>query len=266
MIEIPRRIARRVGWVLALVGLIAALFIAGAFVASHTEHVVSQEVKTNSRLPTSPDVYAGGMPYSAAVLTGDIPLLEVSSLDVEVPEFGLINASTTLRDISVRPGQVFSGDLDGAFVSTFSRSIQLDGVALGRLLGLDDLSLSNPEDISPGGGVSAEAEMTATLDGYSDPATVHATLRLVKDEFYLTPTEVVDKPEGASDEEVKKAFSYQLNTGRLPLPAPATVVRLQGGALTFETQRRNITLNTAQLSPIEIAGRYDDRGNENPGN
>ena len=88
----------------------------------------------------------------------------------------------------------------------------------------------------------------------------------MKDEFYLTPTEVVDKPEGASDEEVKKAFSYQLNTGRLPLPAPATVVRLQGGALTFETQRRNITLNTAQLSPIEIAGRYDDRGNENPGN
>ena len=43
-------------------------------------------------------------------------------------------------------------------------------------------------------------------------------------------------------------------------------MRLQGGALTFETQRRNITLNTAQLSPIEIAGRYDDRGNENPGN
>lgn len=262
VLEIPRRQARRFAWLGALLAAAAVFFLADAAAASHTEHVVSREVKDNSRLPTSPSVYVGGMPYTAAALTGNIPLLEVHALDIEVPDLGLINASTTLRDITVKPSQIFSGDLQGSFVSTFSRSIQLDGVALGRLMGFDDLSLSNPEDISPGGGVSAEAELSGTPPGQEEPATARATLRLVKDEFYLTPVEVKDKPAGLSDEEVKDAFSYHLNTARLPLPAAATVVRLQGGALTFETQRRNITLDTAQLSPLEIDGHFDNRGNQ----
>ena len=68
---------------------------------------------------------------------------------MEVPKLGMVNASTVLRDITVTPEQVMNGDIEGAPVSTYSRGISLDGVALGRLLGITDLSIANPDDISP---------------------------------------------------------------------------------------------------------------------
>ena len=158
-----------------------------------------------------------------------------------------VNASTVLRDITVTPEQVVNGDIEGAPVSTYSRGISLDGVALGRLLGITDLSIANPDDISPSGGTSAEAELTGTLPGDAHKSTAKVTLRLVGPEFRM---QVYD----TDDERLQKAFSLNFDTRQLPLPAQATAVKMQGGTISFEVQRRNIKVQLAQLSPLEIEG------------
>ena len=231
----------------AVAGVLLTAWLADSAVAMHTEHSVAQEAKESSRLETTPNVYVGGVPFTAAALRKEIPYLEVNSSDVEVPRLGMVNASTTLRDITIQPEQLFSGDLEGAPVSTYTRSISLDGVALGRLLGITDLSIANPDDMSPAGGPSAEAELTGTLPGDTHKSTATVTLRLVGPEFRMSVY-------GTDDERLKKAFGLVLDTRSLPLPSQATSVKLLGGSISFEVQRRNITLKTTQLSPLEIDG------------
>ncbi|WP_284785595.1 LmeA family phospholipid-binding protein [Corynebacterium rhinophilum] len=241
------KVDRRIVHVLILVGVVFAGWVADACVAMHSEHKIAQEVKENSRLENSPQVYIGGTPYLLAAGSKEIPYLQVKALDVEVPKLGMVNASTVLRDITVTPEQVVNGDIEGAPVSTYSRGISLDGVALGRLLGITDLSIANPDDISPSGGVSAEAKLTGTLPGDKEKSTAMVTLRLVGPEFRM---EVY----GTDDPRLKEAFSLNFDTRELPLPAQATMVRLQGGTIYFEVQRRNIKVQMAQLSPLEIEG------------
>lgn len=243
VIEIDRRIVP----LLAAVAAVVAAWAIDSGLAMHTEHKLAQEVKADSRLENSPNVFVGGVPFSAAFFTGEVPFIEVQSLDVEVPKLGMVNAATTLRDISLTPTQLLHGDFQGAPVSTYSRSISLDGVALGRLLGITDLSIANPDNISPTGGTSAEAELTGTLPGDSSKSTVKVTLRLVGPEFQMR---VYDE----DDERLNKAFSLEFDTRQLPLPAQATSVKLHGGSISFEVQKRDITLSTAQLSPLEIEG------------
>lgn len=57
-----------------------------------------------------------------------------------------------------------------------------------------------------------------------------------------------------NDERLQKAFSLNFDTRQLPLPAQATAVKMQGGTISFEVQRRNIKVQLAQLSPLEIEG------------
>ncbi|MEX3517564.1 DUF2993 domain-containing protein [Corynebacterium camporealensis] len=227
--------------------VVAGLWVADSNLAMHAEHNVAQTAKHHSQLENTPDVYVGGLPVSAAMFTKEVPFLEVKSQDIEVPELGVVNAATTLRDITVTPNQVISGDFAGAPVSTYTRGINIDSIVLGRLLGISDLSISNPDDISPAGGPSAEAELTGTLPGDADESTVKVTLRLDGHMFHM-------KPFDTDDERLIEAFSFSFDTRKLPLPAQATYVRLQGGTIAFETQQRNIRLENAQLSPLEIQG------------
>ncbi|ACP33749.1 LmeA family phospholipid-binding protein [Corynebacterium aurimucosum] len=231
----------------AVAGVVLTAWLADSAVAMHAEHTVAQQAKTSSQLENTPNVYIGGVPFTLGAFTKEIPYLEVKSSDVEVPKLGMVNASTTLRDITIRPEQLFSGELEGSPVSTYTRSISLDGVALGRMLGITDLSIANPDDMSPTGGTSAEAELTGTLPGDNTKSTATVTLRLVGPEFRMSVY-------GTDDERLKKAFGLVLDTRQLPLPSQATSVKLHGGSITFEVQRRNITLKTAQLSPLEIDG------------
>lgn len=243
VVEVDRRIVRLLAAVLAVV----TVWAIDSGLAMHTEHNLAQEVKRDARLENTPDVFVGGIPFSAAFFTGKVPFLEVQSLDVEVPKLGMVNAATTLRDISLTPKQLLRGDFQGAPVSTYSRSISLDGVALGRLLGITDLSIANPDNISPTGGTSAEAELTGTLPGDTRKSTVKVTLRLIGPQFQMR---VYDE----DDERLIEAFTLELDTRQLPLPAQATSVKLHGGSIYFEVQKRDITLSTAQLSPLEIEG------------
>ena len=240
-------LSRTVVRLAAVTGVVLAMWLADSAVAMHAEHTVAQKAKASSQLDNTPDVFIGGVPFTAAALTKEIPYIEVNSSDVEVPKLGMVNASTTLRDITIRPEQLFNGDLEGSPVSTYTRSISLDGVALGRLLGITDLSIANPDDMSPAGGSSAEAELTGTLPGDTTKSTATVTLRLVGPEFRMSVY-------GTDDERLQKAFSLVLDTRELPLPSQATSVKLHGGSISFEVQRRNITLKTTQLSPLEIDG------------
>lgn len=245
-------IARKVVAALAgAVSVLGAAWLTDSVAAMHAENAMAHEVQDTAQLQSLPSVYLGGIPYLGALFTHTIPLIEVNEQDVEVPVLGMVNAATVLRNTTVSNKQVLSGDLEGATVSTLSRSISLDGVALGRLLGMNDLSIANPTDISPSGETSAEAELTGTIPGENKKTTVEVDLRLVGPMFHMTPQDSDDLSDRA-----RTAFSLQLDTRQLPLPAQATKVSLRGGQITFEMQRRNVTLTNGQLSPFEIAGEF----------
>ena len=257
-VTIPARAVRPLKIIGGIAVVVGVLGVVDTGFAMHAEHTLAQQVKAEAQLENTPQVYVGGMPYlGAAVMPShEIPLMEVNALDIEVPRLGLVNASTTLRDVQVTPDQLFSGNFTGASVSTWSRAISVDAVSLGRLMGINDLQIANPKNISPTSGTSAEADLVGTLPGDEKATTVEVTLRLIDEKFIMTPV-------NAENDSVAEAFSYSLDTRQLPLSAQATAVRLQGGSITFETQHRNTTLDVSQLSPVEIDGRYDSEGREN---
>lgn len=257
-VTIPARAVRPLKIIGGIAVVVGVLGVVGTGFAMHAEHTLAQQVKAEAQLENTPQVYVGGMPYLGAAIMPDheIPLMEVNALDIEVPRLGLVNASTTLRDVQATPNQLFSGNFTGASVSTWSRAISVDAVSLGRLMGINDLQIANPKNISPTSGTSAEADLVGTLPGDDESTTVEVTLRLIDEKFIMTPV-------NAENDRVAEAFSYSLDTRHLPLSAQATAVRLQGGSITFETQHRNTTLDVSQLSPVEIDGRYDSEGREN---
>lgn len=257
-VTIPARFVRPLKVGAGIAVTVAALAVVDTGFAMHAEHTLAQQVKAEAHLENTPQVYIGGMPYLGAAVLPDheIPLMEVKALDIEVPRLGLVNASTTLRDVQVTADQLVSGNFTGATVSTWSRAISVDAVSLGRLMGINDLQIANPKNISPTSGTSAEAILEGTLPGDTESTSVEVKLRLVDERFIMTPV-------NADNDRVAEAFSYSLDTRQLPLSAQATAVRLQGGSITFETQHRNTSLEVSQLSPVEIDGRYDSEGRVN---
>lgn len=246
---------------LIIVTVLAVLFGAGWLVDSiaalRVERTISREVEDAARLDVSPRVSVDGAPYLAALVTGEIPAVGVHALDVDVEGLGMVNAQTRLSEVQVTRDQVLSGDLSGTTARSFTRTIRLDGVALGRLLGMTDLDISNPYDISPAGGVSAEAQLTGTPDNQRGPSTVIVDLRLVGNEFRMTPRELVDTPADQSAgeaEAVRDAFTLTLDTRTLPLAGRASSVIMSGGSIYFEAQRFNVTVQMSALSPVEASG------------
>lgn len=233
----------------AIAAIALVVWIVDSLVATRVEARLSSSVERSADLDVSPDVFVGGYPYTTALLTGEIPRMTVDSLDINVDGLGIVNASTQLNGIEVTRDQVLSGDVSGAPVELYTRTISLDGVAFGQLLGITDLDIANPSDISPGGGVSSEAQLTGTPDGFDDPITVLVALRLDGPDFHMTVRELSDVPAGREDD-ATDAFTYSMDTRELPLSQQATLVQMSGGSIMFETQRQNITLRPADLAPL----------------
>lgn len=251
----------------ALSAVAALAWAADSAVAIRAERAISTAVAENSNLEVHPRVYLGGVPYTQALLTGEIPRLSVEALDVDTPGLGLVNARTELTVIEASPHRVLEGDLTGATAEVFSRQLGLDGVAVGEQLGMTDLDIANPYDISPGGGPAVEVQLTGTPSGFDRPVTVIASLRLDGPTFRMTPIELRDVPP-ARAEEVTHAFSWELDTRSLPLAGQAEGVHVSGGSIYFTAQRRNITVKFSDLSPLEAAEHSDyddtDYGRANP--
>ncbi|KQB83961.1 LmeA family phospholipid-binding protein [Corynebacterium lowii] len=254
---------------LACLGAVGGLaWVADSAVAIRAERAISTAVADNSNLEVQPHVYLGGVPYTQALLSGEIPRLSVEALDVDTPGLGLVNARTEITAIEASGHQVFSGDLTGATAEVFSRQLGLDGVAVGEQLGMTDLDISNPYDISPGGGPAVEVQLTGTPHGFTEPVTVIAALRLEGPSFRMTPFEFPEVPADRI-EEARRAFSWELDTRSLPLAGQAEAVHVSGGSIYFTAQRRNITVEFSDLSPLETSNPSDyddtDYGRHNAG-
>ncbi len=243
---------------LALIAVLATLFglgwLADSVAAVRVERAISTGVEDRTNLDVSPAVAVGGVPYLQALISGEVPVITVNALDVDVRDLGMVNARTALSQVSLEPDQVLDGDIDGAAAALLTRTIGLDGVAFGRLLDMTDLDIANPYDISPGGGVTSEAQLTGTPPGFDAPVTVVVDLRLVGPDFHMTPRELHDAPADRTAE-VREAFTLTLDTRDLPLAGRATSVHLGGGSIYFEAQRHNVTVRLADLSPVDTSGR-----------
>ncbi|MGD7001375.1 DUF2993 domain-containing protein [Corynebacterium halotolerans] len=236
----------------AVLSIGAVLWLVDSVVATRVEHRISQTVAEHSRLETNPGIYVAGFPYLQALLTNELPMVSADALDVDVPGIGTVNARSEITELVVEPNQVLSGDIIGAPAELITRTISLDGVALGNLLGMTDLDIANPYDMSPSGGGVTEAQFTGTPEAFDEPVTVVVTLRLDGPIFRMTPRELVDVPDGR-EQEVAAAFTWELDTRQLPLAGQAQAVYAQGGSIYFRAQKRNVPLKMEDLSPIEAS-------------
>ena len=139
------------------------------------------------------------------------------------------------------------------------RRIRLDGVGFGQLLGITDLDMANPYDISPAGGVASEARLTGTVPGAQHPATAIVTLRLTDGVFHMRPSQLVEVPDGA-EQQVLDGFTFDLDTRDLPLGGPADLVQLTGGSLEFSRDRVNTVVEPADLEPLAEASTLGTHG------
>ena len=240
------------------VSLVAALaagaVTADTVAASRAEARLSRGAEEFDRLASAPDAYIGGFPFSAAVLTRKVPRVTLTTLDAPVEGLGVVNATAEAFDIDLAgsgaPERVYNADFVGSEARLVRRRIRLDGVAFGQLLGMTDLDISNPYDISPLGGVASEAQLTGTPPGMGEPATVVVTLRLSDGVFSMRPSSLIDVPAGASPDDVLAAFTLDRNTRDLPLGGPADLVQVSGGSVEFSRDRINVVLAPDDLTPL----------------
>ncbi|WP_249399739.1 LmeA family phospholipid-binding protein [Corynebacterium qintianiae] len=233
---------------------VAAALIGGAVLvdtaaASRAESALSERTEADTRLSTAPDVYIAGFPFSQVAVTKEVPRVSVSTLDVDVAGLGVVNTGAEAFDIEVPVERAAEGDFVGSPAAMVRRKVRLDGVAFGELLGMTDLDIANPYDISPGGGVASEAQLTGTVPGTEKPSTVIVTLRLDGGTFRMRPSLLVDIPSGAEDE-VLAAYTLDRDTRDLPLGGPADIVQLSGGSIEFIRQRYNVVLDESDLAPL----------------
>lgn len=249
----------------AVAGFLVAAGLADTVVATRAEHNLSRTVAEFGNLEVDPAVYMGGTPYIQALFTGEVPMVSVDSRDVDLPEFGLVNARTEAVEVELSPRQVMEGTIVDAPVTLITRRVSFDGVALGAQLGMTDLDIAHPKNISPSGGTASEALLTGTPEGFAEPVSALVTLRLSGSVFRMQPVELFDVPPGL-EQAAREAFSWEIDTLKLPLGGRALRVSLQGGSIYFEAQARNVTISTHNLTPVETqrASDYDssDYGEE----
>lgn len=199
--------------------------------------------------------YIGGFPHALSKVTGKVPRTTVEQLDVEITGFGAgaegppgtIGASSTIGTVGV---DVIDHVQSTQRARLVRRRIRLDGVGFGELLGVSDLEMANPYDISPAGGAASEARLTGTLPGMEEPASAVVTLRLRDGIFQMRPSEILTVPEGKAPEDVVKGFTLEFDTRSLPLAGAADRVQIVGGSIEFARERRNTTVTPEDFHPL----------------
>lgn len=257
MKKLHRRKSVIITVVAALLGLLMVAWVVDTAIAARSEKLLSQRVEEHSRLGFAPEAYFGGMPFAANFVTGVVPSMYVSITDVNVKPFGLLRTQTTITDVELTSDRLLAGDVAGAKAALISRGVSFDAVSLGRPLGINDLDISNPYDISPAGSTAAEVQLTGTPPGFTGPVTVLAELRLKGKMFLLAPFKVIDRSrltevQGAdlTEEDIFRAFRWELDTTTLPLSKQASYVVADGGTVYFESQQRNVVVTMDDLAPV----------------
>ena len=233
------------------VALVAALGLADTALASHVEHGLARE---------GGEVEVSAVPFVWAGISGRVPRVTAKRTDADIPGPGVGTMSVEMFNLKLdTPADALRGEVVGADARLVRRRIRLDGVGFGELLGITDLDMANPYDISPTGGVASEARLTGTVPGAREPATVLVTLRLANGTFRMHPSQVIDAAAG-EEQTVLDGFTFDLDTRELPLGGPADLVQLRGGSLELSRDRVNTVVEAADLEPLAGAstlGKHD---------
>lgn len=238
---------------------ITALATAGvvdSLAASSVERELAKqasEINEFAAIAATPEAYVAGFPFLLATLTGTIPRVSVSVVDVPITEVGVGNAGVEIFNLKLPkpyPERLAAGNLIGAEADAVRRRIRLDGVAFGQLLNITDLDISNPYDISPGGGGASEARLTGTVPGTQEPTSVVVSLRLDGPQFHMRPTQLIDVAPELIDT-VLQAYTLDLDTRGLPLGGQADFVQLSGGSIEFSKDRINTVVTAHDLAPLD---------------
>lgn len=236
-------------------GIIAGLggvgFVADSALASRAEAQLARNIADSAGLAHSPSVYIAGDPlFIFTLLRGEAPTIAATVDDVADPDFGLITTTIEINDVTLTSSDLLAGRVNDAPAKLRTSSVKLDPVALGSLLGIEDLDISNPYNISPSGVASPEAQLRGTLPGQDEPITVRADLRIEGDTFRLIPTEVLDNPTSLADADALAGFALAFPTAKLPLPAPASYVLVSGGSIQFQSSERGVIANVTDFAPV----------------
>ena len=228
--------------------LVAALGLGDTAFASHVERTLA---------PPGAEINVTAAPFVLSGVTGRIPRVTVRRTDADIPGPGVGTVSVEMFNLKLEtPADALRGEIVGADARLVRRTIRLDGVGFGNLLGITDLDMANPYDISPSGGVASEARLTGTVPGTSDPATAIVTLRLVDGIFHMRPSQLIQVPSG-TEREVLEGFTLDLDTRSLPLGGPADLVQLTGGSLEFGRDRVNTAIQAVDLEPLAKASTLE---------
>lgn len=241
------KVAATITVVVLVVAAVALLVDTAA--ASRVERTLALRASADERLSATPDAYVAGFPFSQVAVTNTIPRVSVSALDATVEGLGTVNTTAEAFDVDIDAEAAFAGEFAGAHATMVRRKVRLDGVAFGELLGMTDLDIANPYNISPSGGTASEAQLTGTVPGTDAPSTVVVTLRLDGSTFQMRPSLLLDAPPGVEDK-ILDAYTLDRDTRGLPLGGPADAVLLSGGSIEFFRQRLNVTLSDSDLAPL----------------
>ncbi|MDU0479894.1 DUF2993 domain-containing protein [Staphylococcus chromogenes] len=231
--------------------LVTSALLADYGLAMRAERRIAADTQRHARLDVSPHVNIGGMPYVSNMLRTETPTLSAEVSDITVPGFGLVSARTDVTDLTLTPEQVRTGRLEAVPAKLLTRTLRLDGVAMGTFLHITDLDISNPYDISPSGGPASEVQFTGTPEGFTSPVTVIAALRISDTTVSITPRTVVSAPSGR-EADAMRAFTWSIDSRLLPMPTRTNRVYCQGGSIYFESEQRHLVIDASDLSPISI--------------
>lgn len=235
---------------MVVLALAAALGLADTAVASQVERTLA---------PAGAEAQVTATPFVLSGVSGRIPRVTVRRTDADIPGPGVGTASVEMFNLELdTPKDALHGKIVGTNARLVRRRIRLDGVGFGELLGITDLDIANPYDISPAGGVASEARLTGTVPGADQPATVIVTLRLADGVFHMRPSQLLEVPD--DEQAVLDGFTFDLDTRTLPLGGPADLVQLTGGSLEFSRDRVNTVVEPADLEPLARASTLENHG------
>ena len=106
---------------------------------------------------------------------------------------------------------------------------------------------------------------SGSIGGLDKPATVAVRLRIKGDVISMDAYEVLDGPTSRDKDapvvkgreipedirdEIKKAFSLQLEGKYLPLRARPDFIYCEGGSIFLQASQQNVTINLSDLAPM----------------
>lgn len=262
-----RRTVHKVGIIAAIALMVLAVcaWVGDSLVATRTESRISRELQHYSNLPVQPDVTAGGFPFLYEAERGKLSSLTVDAQDLDVPGFGLVTVHSSATNIEASTHDILHGRIEDAPVETVSTTLSLDGLALGERLGITDLTIRRLANTAPNGGQESDSVFSGSIGGLDKPATVAVRLRIKADVISMDAYEVLDGPASRDKDapvvkgreipedirdEIKKAFSLQLEGKYLPLRARPDFIYCEGGSIFLQASQQNVTINLSDLAPM----------------